>query len=160
MDGFTNVNLSQAANKKGASATAPTPATEAEAPPTPTPATPITPMHPANLSQNQANKNLPNGQPPSQQQQQQQQPPQPQQLPPPDMSGPPFGSLTDPNDQFGMSGMNMDFANLEGGDVLDNFDFDSFLNTAGDGDGGFAFDANLAFGDGTGLEAGGDLGGN
>lgn len=57
----------------------------------------------------------------------------------------PFGSLD--NNQF--PDMNLDFT-LEGGDVLDNFDFDSFLNN--DGDAGFAFDANLAFGDG--LDAG------
>lgn len=64
----------------------------------------------------------------------------------------PFGNLN--GDEFPM---NMDFANLDGGDVLDNFDFDSFLNT-GDGDGMSGFDANFAF-DGTGLEAGGDLSG-
>ena len=62
----------------------------------------------------------------------------------PDMAQP-FGSLE--NNQFG--DMNLDFT-LEGGDVLDNFDFDSFLNN--DGDGGLGFDANFAFGDG--LDAG------
>lgn len=51
-------------------------------------------------------------------------------------------------------GMNLDFAGLEGPDVLDNFDFDSFLNNEA-GDGGFGFDANMGFGD-TGLEAGGE----
>lgn len=41
--------------------------------------------------------------------------------------------------------------------MLDNFDFDSFLNT-GDGNDGLAgFDATFAFNDGTSLEAGGDL---
>lgn len=51
----------------------------------------------------------------------------------------------------------MDFGNLEGGDVLDNFDFDSFLNDQTGVGGGLEFDANFAFGDG-GLEAGGDGG--
>ena len=40
----------------------------------------------------------------------------------------------------------MDFADLGSGDVLDNFDFDSFLNNPG-GDEGLGFDANFAFGD-------------
>lgn len=51
--------------------------------------------------------------------------------------------------------MNLDFSNLEGPDVLDNFDFDSFLNNDA-GDGNFAFDGNLNFG-ADGLEAGGDV---
>jgi len=54
--------------------------------------------------------------------------------------------------------MNMDFANLDGTDVLDTFDFEQFLNTNGD-DSMAGFDANIAFGDGGfGLEAGGDMG--
>lgn len=48
--------------------------------------------------------------------------------------------------------MNLDFGNLEGPDVLDNFDFDSFLNNEA-GDANFGFDANMGFD--TGLEAGG-----
>ena len=56
--------------------------------------------------------------------------------------------------------MNIDFANLDGPDVLDTFDFEQFLNTNGD-DSMAGFDANIAFGDGAfgGLEAGGDMGG-
>lgn len=50
-------------------------------------------------------------------------------------------------------GMNLDFG-IEGSDVLDNFDFDSFLNNDA-GDGNFGFDANMGFD--TGLEAGGDV---
>lgn len=43
------------------------------------------------------------------------------------------------------------FSGLEGGDVLDNFDFDSFLHD----DGGFEFDAsNFNMGGGDGVEAG------
>lgn len=97
------------------------------------------------------NKGMPNGQQPPQHGQPPQNQPQPVQQPPSIMD-PPFGSL----DADGFGGMNMDFAGLEGGDVLDNFDFDSFLNTGGDGDPGLGFDANFAF---DGLEAGADLGG-
>lgn len=53
-------------------------------------------------------------------------------------------------------GMSLDFSGLEGPDVLDNFDFDSFLNNDA-GDASFAFDANMAFGTDGGLEAGGDV---
>jgi len=49
--------------------------------------------------------------------------------------------------------MNLDFGNMEGPDVLDNFDFDSFLNNEA-GDTTFGFDPSMTF-DG-GLEAGGD----
>lgn len=65
------------------------------------------------------------------------------------MNAQPFGSLADANGGF--QDMSMDFGPLDGGDVLDNFDFDSFLNNGEDG--GMNFD-NFAF-DG-GLEAGGD----
>lgn len=50
----------------------------------------------------------------------------------------PFGA-----DQFG----DMDFANLKSEDLLDNFDFDSFLNNTAE-DNGLGFDADLAFPDG------------
>ncbi|KAK0267679.1 hypothetical protein LTS16_021379 [Friedmanniomyces endolithicus] len=140
--------------KKGAQNTNATPAAESEAPPTPTPATPITAMHQAPFNPNQ-NKAMTNGQPPPPQGQPPQPPPaqsQPVQ-PPPSMMDQPFGSL----DSEGF-GMNMDFGNIEGGDVLDNFDFDFFVNT-NEGDPGLGIDANFAFGDG--LEAGADLqGGN
>lgn len=140
-------------NKKGG-ATGATPASESEQPPTPTPATPITPMNQHSFNQN---KNLPNGQqpqnaqPPTQPPQSQPNAVQPPQPPPSDM-GQPFGSL----DGGDFGNINMDFANLDGGDVLDNFDFDVFLNT-NDNENGLGWDANLAFG-GDGLEAGGDLG--
>jgi len=49
--------------------------------------------------------------------------------------------------------MNLDFADIEVPNVLDNFDFDSFLNP--DTDAAFTFDGNMNF-DG-GLEAGGDV---
>ena len=66
----------------------------------------------------------------------------------------PFGNLDGGSD----FPMNMDFGNLDGPDVLDNFDFDSFLNQENEG---LSFDA-AGFGvDGFGLEAtAGDLGGS
>lgn len=54
-----------------------------------------------------------------------------------------------PNVPFGVFGddkFTMGFANLDSGDALDNFDFDSFLNSTGDND-GLGFDANFAIGD-------------
>ena len=71
-----------------------------------------------------------------------------QQQPPMDMNTQPFGNL---GDNGGFQDMTMEFGALDGGDVLDNFDFDSFLNNGEDG-GGFNFDG-LQF---DGLEAGGD----
>jgi hypothetical protein len=47
----------------------------------------------------------------------------------------------------------MDYGPLDNGDVLENFDFDSFLQSTDDG--GFNFDpSTLAFGSGDGVEAG------
>ena len=145
-------NLQGAAQKKGGANAAP--ATEAEAPPTPTPATPITPMNANSFNKNQ---NLPNGQaaaaqPNHQQQNQQGSQPQPAAQPPAptnptDMSGP-FGALDGSDQSFGMP---LEFSNLNSDDVLDNFDFDSFLNQ--DNDMGLGFDASFNFGDG--IEAGG-----
>ncbi|GAB7353256.1 hypothetical protein MBLNU459_g3765t1 [Dothideomycetes sp. NU459] len=133
-----NNSKKKAPAKKGTGAT---PASEAEAPPTPTPAPPITPT--------QANANFPpkSGPGPAAAQNAMVQQNQP------DMgvgSGP-FGHL-DGND---FNSLSFDIGPMDGTDVLDNFDFDSFL-TNGDGDGSFGFDANIAFGDG-GLEAGGPL---
>jgi hypothetical protein len=135
--------------KKGANPTTAASTTESEQPPTPTPATPNTPMNPNSFHQKQAQGGMLNGaapQPPPSQ-------PQPNTMPQPtpDMGvGQPFGNL-DQNNQFGS--MDLEFADLNGGggDVLDNFDFDSFLNN--DDGSGLGFD-NFAFD--TGLEAGGD----
>jgi hypothetical protein len=88
-----------------------------------------------------------------------------------DMSniGAPFGNMDDnvshmrliskltlTHAQFGsISGI--DFGEMGGPDVLDNFDFDSFLTTDGGAD-GFSFDpSGMNFGTDGGLEAGGDL---
>lgn len=64
----------------------------------------------------------------------------------------PFGDLG--NGEFNT----LDFANLDSGDVLDNFDFDSFLNNTDGGEAGLGFDAQFAFGDEGGIETG--MGGN
>jgi hypothetical protein len=144
-------NLKAAAAKKGGANA--TPATESEAPPTPsTPAAPITPMNANSFNKNQ---NLPNGQAApaaaqanNQQQHQQSQPQQPAQSAPSNTADMPFGALDGSDQTFGMP---LEFSNLDSGDVLENFDFDSFLNS--DGDMGFGFDASLSFGDG--IEAGG-----
>lgn len=140
----------QSAQKKGGQ-TGATPASEAEQPPTPTPATPITPMNQNSFQKQQIapNGGMPNGAP---QQQPPNQPGNGAQAPGPDMNGP-FGGSGNlvGDDQFG--NMNMDFADpmAATGDVLDNFDFDSFLNTDDGGLNGFD---NFSFD--TGLEAGGD----
>jgi hypothetical protein len=97
----------------------------------------------------------PNGMPNGAQQQQPQHQQQPNQnsngvqQPPSEMGGPFGGSGSLVDESFGL---NMDFADVSagGGDVLDNFDFDSFLNTD---DGGMGFDFPNFDG---GLEAGGD----
>lgn len=132
-----------------------TPASEAEQPPTPTPATPITPMNAASFNKNQQ---LPNGQPAptsaqanaaqANSQQQSQQASQnatanaaQQQAPPSTVdSMAPFGNL----DPDGFAGMPLDFSIGDNGDVLDNFDFDSFLNQ--DNEMGLNWDASV-FGD-------------
>ncbi|KAK4555924.1 hypothetical protein LTR86_007144 [Recurvomyces mirabilis] len=158
-------------NAKKGGQTGVTPASEpSEQPPTPTPATPATPHNPNNAFAHNHNKNLQNG---NQVGQQNPPPMPPQQQMPQDLNNPSFGHLGATGgpgggpDDFGV-GLNIgDFSNLEGTDVLDTFDFDTFLNNDGDvgGFGGVGF-ADLAFGDGGGLEAGGgglglgDLGGN
>lgn len=56
--------------------------------------------------------------------------------------------------QFNSMGFELD---MTGPDVLDNFDFDSFLTTDAGAD-GFAFDpSGMNFGTDGGLEAGGDV---
>ncbi|SMQ49819.1 unnamed protein product [Zymoseptoria tritici ST99CH_1A5] len=138
-------------NKKGPAAAASNDTTDQ--PPTPTPPPPVTPNNAASFNQNKSLQ-MPNGgnQPgggPNQQQphpnahnvQQQQQQQQQQNQQNQDMGvGAPFGDLGG-DSQFS----NMDFAALDSGDVLDNFDFDSFLNN--NDEGGLGFDANFAFGD-------------
>jgi len=151
----------KSANKKGGQ-TGATPASESEQPPTPTPATPITPMNQNSFQKQQIapNGGMPNG---SQQQQQQQQQAQNQQAnqggngappPAPDMNGPFGGSGNLVGEDSYNGNMNLEYAELGtgGGDVLDNFDFDSFLETN-------VMDSSMSFDNfnfDTGLEAGGD----
>ena len=61
------------------------------------------------------------------------------------MNNIPFG-VGDLTGDFGGVPGAMEFADpLSSGDVLDTFDFESFLNNGDDNN--FGFDANLAFGD-------------
>ncbi|KAL2162554.1 hypothetical protein VTH06DRAFT_7468 [Thermothelomyces fergusii] len=129
---------------------APAPAAETtEAPQEgPTPATPITPVNPQGFPKNQpvnSGQVVPNGQPPAQAPQQQQ---QPAPVPPP--------SHPDPNQPMnfldtGGMGFDLDFANpTQSDDVLNDFDFDSFLQTNNPGEEG-----NFDFGN-TGFSMEGD----
>jgi hypothetical protein len=89
----------------------------------------------------------------------QQPPQQPQQAPPPDPQA--FGDmgLADVRSSLGIShsfhtnvpsvasqGINLDFSSLDGGDILESFDFDSFLNT--DDGTAYQFDPNMGYADG------------
>jgi hypothetical protein len=151
--------------KKGAAgnaATAATPSSEAEPPPTPTPTTPITPVHPNSFNKNPtSNPQQPTSAPSQSMVQPPQQPPQqPQQPPAPDPQQA-FGDmgLADVRTSLGISsffhtnspsvasqGINLDFSSLDGGDILESFDFDSFLNT--DDGTAYQFDPNMGYGDG------------
>ncbi|KAK3074392.1 hypothetical protein LTS18_014261, partial [Coniosporium uncinatum] len=112
-----------------------TPADSAE-PPTPTPSTPITPMHASSFNQKNGSS-APNAQQPAAQAQGNagaNAPAQPPQMGPQgsqmDPSQQPFGDLG--ADNFGGIGDFADPANSS--DVLENFDFDSFLHTDGGND--------------------------
>ncbi|KAI5274513.1 hypothetical protein E4T47_02371 [Aureobasidium subglaciale] len=139
----SNTNRLSQGGKKGT--TGATPQESTEQPPTPTPAPPITPQPTSSFppKPSQAQNQPQGGQSgmPGQQNQGG------------DMSniGAPFGSMDD-----NFSGMALDFG-MDGPDVLDNFDFDSFLTTDGGAD-SFNFDpSGMNFGTDGGLEAGGDV---
>ena len=126
-----------------------TPAAEGAADPEPpTPATPITPVNAASFAkngQNPAAAAVPNGQPggpaPAQPQV------QPNQMDPTQAGA--FGM-----DNTGVDFSNLDFANpLAGSDVLDGFDFDSFLHDGENDPNAFDFNS-AAFG----MESGGEIG--
>ncbi|MCJ1287256.1 hypothetical protein MMC26_006604 [Xylographa opegraphella] len=121
--------------KKGSTAAA-TPSSEAEIPPpTPTPSTPITPMHEKSFS-SQKNGNSQTGGSNAQAPTSVPAPatvPQPQ--PEPNFM-PPFGTMDiDPS-------MDMTFGNIDNGEVLEQFDFDSFLDSEHPG---FDLDASMTF---------------
>ncbi|KAL8827485.1 MAG: hypothetical protein Q9191_003161 [Dirinaria sp. TL-2023a] len=122
-----------------------TPAGEQEAH-TPTPATPIISQHPNSFAAGQKSEapnpaTIPQGPAPAA-------PAPGLALPQADVNmAPQFGALEGAEGQFNIG----PFSGLDGGDVLDNFDFDSFLHD----DGGFEFDAsNFNMGGGDGVEAG------
>ncbi|KAK2740472.1 hypothetical protein FQN57_006099 [Myotisia sp. PD_48] len=143
--------------------TAATPTSEAEPP---TPSTPGLTVHPAslksgpNVTSNPAQQTSvpttqamgqPQQPPPSAAQSQpppaqnlQPPPPQPSQVPPPhqqqtDPSQPFDIALPDVNSQ----NFNLDFSGLDNADLLENFDFDTFLNT--DDPSSFAFETGLGY---------------
>ncbi|CAD6591660.1 MAG: hypothetical protein ASARMPREDX12_006267 [Alectoria sarmentosa] len=131
--------------KKGSTASVPpTPASEAEQPPTPTPATPVTPQHSASFAPSkpdgQGPANMMPGIPSA----------APDQLAPQQqdtaMSG--FNGLDGGVDESYSMPFNSD---LNNSDILENFDFEQFLQTT---DGDFNFDPST-FETGDGIEIGG-----
>ncbi|KAL2839792.1 hypothetical protein BJX68DRAFT_279325 [Aspergillus pseudodeflectus] len=135
----------QAAAAAAAANTAATPSSEAEHPPTPTPSTPITPQHQQSFGkQGGATTGAP---------QQPTSAPMQQTLvqPPPDQAQQSFNDLSIPDP----SAFSLDFSALENPDILENFDFDTFLNTDTD-TAGFGFDPSISYTDGveTGAENG------
>jgi hypothetical protein len=61
-------------------------------------------------------------------------------VPPSDPSQQPFTDLSIPD----ASAFNLDFSALENPDILENFDFDTFLNTDADAT-GFGFDPSISY---------------
>ncbi|KAL9075776.1 MAG: hypothetical protein Q9157_003905, partial [Trypethelium eluteriae] len=122
----------KAASKKGSAAAGTTPATESQEPPTPTPPTPITPMH-GNSFNPQQQKNGAGPQPPPNANASQPPASAPAPQPPPidANAGAPFGDMGNPD----LTNLNLDFAPLGESDVLDSFDFDSFLQQPESADG-------------------------
>ncbi|EAW10893.1 putative cAMP-dependent protein kinase pathway protein (Som1) [Aspergillus clavatus NRRL 1] len=116
--------------------TAATPSSEAEHPPTtPTPPTPTITQHPSSFNKAGPNVTTTAPQPTSA--------PAPQpivQQPPPDQTQQSFNDLSIPD----ASAFNLDFSALENPDILENFDFDTFLNTDAD-TAGFGFDPNISY---------------
>jgi hypothetical protein len=131
---LTFTNNEQRPNKKNSTATT----DAAEPPATPTPSTPITPVHPASFN-NSAGKGptaaanpAPTSNPTSQ---------PVQQMQPADTSNAFVDNFGGDSQAF-----NLDFSTLENPDVLENFDFDSFLNQSGTDDfGGEVFGTGLDF---------------
>ncbi|KAL3472439.1 hypothetical protein BJX99DRAFT_249687 [Aspergillus californicus] len=136
----------QAAAAAAAANAAATPSSEAEHPPTPTPSTPITPVHHASFKGPGANGTSGAMQQPTSA-------PTQQTLvqPPPDQNQQTFTDLNMPDP----STFSLDFSALENPDILENFDFDTFLNTDTD-TAGFGFDPSITYPDGveTGAENG------
>ncbi|KAH0543006.1 hypothetical protein FGG08_002614 [Glutinoglossum americanum] len=136
--------------KKGSTAnlnSAATPSSEPDPPPTPTPSTPITPQHPSSFT-GQKGSNGPNQAPANGQPAATAPAPAATLAPPqPDSNQVPTFPIDTADTQF-----NMEF--LESGDVLDQFDFDSFLNTDDNPSGPFVFDTGALAYPQDGVEAG------
>ncbi|KAJ0420431.1 hypothetical protein BJY00DRAFT_323899 [Aspergillus carlsbadensis] len=136
----------QAAAAAAAANTAATPSSEAEHPPTPTPSTPITPQHQQSFGKQGGGATTGAPQQPTSA-------PMQQTLvqPPPDQTQQSFNDLSIPDP----SAFSLDFSALENPDILENFDFDTFLNTDTD-TAGFGFDPSISYTDGveTGAENG------
>lgn len=132
--------------KKSAAANAAS-APENEPPATPTPSTPITPVHPQGFNNSAGKAGAPGMPNPNQA------PPPNQPMPPqPQMHQPDLSQPNGPFDSFGPDqNFNLDFSTLENSDVLENFDFDSFLNTTNDDT--FNFDGSIGVGTDFGLDA-------
>jgi hypothetical protein len=117
---------------------------------TPTPSTPITPVNQASFAKGPnppAAGNAPTSNPTPTTN-----PSAPQQQAPtvdPAAGAGAFGDFTTTSNET----FNLDFSGLESTDVLENFDFDSFLHNTDDGNNGFSFDPAMNFSEG--LETGG-----
>ncbi|KXG51891.1 LisH dimerization motif, subgroup [Penicillium griseofulvum] len=128
-------NKKQAAAAAASAAAGVTASTEGAEPPTPS--TPVTPQHPNSFN----NKNGVNGANGPAQPAQPTSAPAPQTMvqPPPDQQQS-FTDLSIPD----ASAFNLDFSALENPDILENFDFDTFLNTDADAT-GFGFDPSISY---------------
>lgn len=129
------LTLVQRPNKKNSTISAAT-ASEADPPATPTPSTPITPVNQASFTKGP--NGVANGSAPTSNPTPTSNPSAPQQQPPagdPTAGAGAFGDFSGSNEAF-----NLDFSGLETADVLENFDFDSFLHNTDDGNNGFSFD--------------------
>jgi hypothetical protein len=143
----------QRPNKKNSTTNAPA-SSEPDHPATPTPPTPATPVHSqtfagsgkgtlATTAGGAANSNPAPTSNPSNPQNQQQIP----------SSDPLVGAAPYGDPSFGDQAFNLDFSGLETSDVLNDFDFDSFLNNTDDGS-NWQLDTNLGS-DSFGMEAAG-----
>ncbi|KAJ5481028.1 Transcriptional activator somA [Penicillium diatomitis] len=124
-------------NKKNAAAaaTVATPSTEANEP-TPTPSTPVTPHPPPNSFP----KGGPNATAGAAPQQSAAPVPPPMVQPSQDPNQQTFNDLSIPD----TNAFNLDFSALDNPDILESFDFDTFLNTDGDAT-GFGFDPSMGY---------------
>ncbi|KAJ5806914.1 hypothetical protein N7474_010506 [Penicillium riverlandense] len=130
---------------KNANAAAATPSSEAATAEPPTPQTPSTPQHPQSFSKTGGNATTGAQAPPTTAAA-----PPPMVHQPPDQSQQTFQDLSIPD----VSAFNLNFSPLENQDLLENFDFDTFLNTDAD-TAGFGFDPNISY-PADGVETGAD----